>query len=213
MIQWRTRPFKTDDFKPESKGQSYPDNLSSMDQMATNIIFHQGSTKWTIAHALILAFILLQPVSAQHTRYNFPAVDDLPVTEGLQNPFLKPDGSLVQTKEEWLEQREYLKAMLIQYQYGTIPPKPQKISVENVSSEEILGGRGILDLFNITISRNGHSVTLHCSLYRPNKPGKFPVVIKNDREIAQSDDVISKAIEMGYCISRREKGQANYQNS
>ena len=151
---------------------------------------------------LILVFSLCPSISAQQPDYKFPAVDDLPVTEGLQNPFLKPDGTLVQSKEEWPAQREYLKAMLIQYQYGTIPPRPEKMDVEKVSSEEILDGQGILDLFNITISRHGKSVTLHCSLYRPNKPGKFPVVIKNDRGITEKDDVLSKAFEMGYAISK-----------
>jgi len=155
-----------------------------------------------LMHALILSLCLWQPAFAQPTQYNFPAVEDLPVTEGLQNPFLKPDGTLVQSKEEWPAQREYLKAMLIHYQYGTIPPKPEKSDLENVSSEEILDGTGILDLFNITVTRNDKSVTLHCSLYRPNQPTKFPVIIKNDRGIEEENEIVGKAFEMGYAIAK-----------
>jgi len=149
-----------------------------------------------------LSLAISPAVSAQQAEYKFPAVEDLPVTEGLQNPFLKPDGTLVKSKEEWPAQREYLKAMLVHYQYGTMPPSPKDAVVEKVSSEEVLDGKGILDLFNITITRNGKSVTMHCSLYRPNKPGKFPVVIKNDRGVTEKDDIVSKAIDMGYAIAK-----------
>jgi endo-1,4-beta-xylanase len=149
---------------------------------------------------LVLAYSF--PVSAQQDKYSFPEVVDLPVTEGLHNPFLKPDGTMVQSKEEWPEQREYLKSMLVHYQYGTMPSAPNDAVVEKVSSEEVLEGKGILDLFNITITRNGKSVTLHCSLYRPNKQGKFPVVIKNDRGINEKEEILAMAFEMGYAISK-----------
>jgi endo-1,4-beta-xylanase len=155
-----------------------------------------------LAFAAILSLVCCLPVSAQQVKYTFPEIADLAVTEGLQNPFIKPDGTAVQTKEEWPAQREYLKAMLVHYQYGTMPPTPEDAVVENVSSEEILDGKGILDLFNITITRDGKSVTLHCSLYRPNKPGKFPVVIKNDRRVTEKDDILAKAFEMDYAISK-----------
>jgi len=151
---------------------------------------------------LLSGFTHSRAVFAEDAHYNFPDVKDLPATQGLQNPFLKPDGTLVKSKEEWPAQREYLKAMLVHYQYGTMPPSPKDKVIEKVSSQEVLGGKGILDLFNITITRNGKSVTLHCSLYRPNKPGKFPVVIKNDRDVKESDDIISKAFEMGYAVSK-----------
>jgi len=162
---------------------------------------YKCGAKIMLALTLMLAFGLCQSAFAAQTEYKFPDVADLPVTKGLQNPFMKPDGTLVQTKEEWPAQREYLKAMLIHYQYGTIPPKPET-SLEKVSSEKILDGKGILDLFNVTVTRNGKSVTLHCSLYRPNKPGKFPVVIKNDRGITEKDDILTKAFEMGYAVAK-----------
>jgi len=151
---------------------------------------------------LMVAFVLCVSADAAEVGYSFPDVVDLPATEGLQNPFLKPDGTLVQSREEWPAQREYLKAMLVHYQYGTMPPTPEDAVVEMVSSEEILDGKGILDLFTVTITRNGKSVTLHCSLYRPNKPGKFPVIIKNDRGITEKDNILTKAFEMGYAISK-----------
>jgi len=163
---------------------------------------HYCLARIALVFPILMAMAPCPAASAQQAEYKFPAVEDLPVTEGLQNPFLKPDGTLVKSKEEWPAQREYLKAMLIHYQYGTVPPNPEKIDLERVSSKEILDGKGILDLFNVTVSRNGKSVTLHCSLYRPNKPGKFPVVIKNDRDVKEKDNIVSKAIDMGYAIAK-----------
>lgn len=170
--------------------------------MRNKPMHHHRRTKTALALTLVMALGQWQPVHAEPSDYKFPAVAALPVTKGLVNPFLKPDGKLVQTREEWPAQRDYLKAMLIHYQYGTIPPKPEKIALEQVSSEKILGGKGVVDLFNVTVTRNGRSVTLHCSLYRPNRPGRFPVIIKNDRGITEKDNILTKAFEMGYAISK-----------
>lgn len=45
-------------------------------------------------------------------KYDFSPKSELKAIHELPDPFLKPDGTRVQTREEWPEQREYLKAML-----------------------------------------------------------------------------------------------------
>ena len=57
-------------------------------------------------------------------KYDFSPKSELKAIHELPDPFLKPDGTRVQTREEWPEQREYLKAMLTHYLYGTMPPPP-----------------------------------------------------------------------------------------
>ena len=51
-------------------------------------------------------------------KYDFSSKSELKAIHELPDPFLKPDGTRVQTREEWPEQREYLKAMLTHYLYG-----------------------------------------------------------------------------------------------
>ena len=48
-------------------------------------------------------------------KYDFSPKSELKAIHELPDPFLKPDGTRVQTREEWPEQREYLKAMLTHY--------------------------------------------------------------------------------------------------
>ena len=43
-------------------------------------------------------------------KYDFSPKSELKAIHELPDPFLKPDGTRVQTREEWPEQREYLKA-------------------------------------------------------------------------------------------------------
>jgi hypothetical protein len=69
------------------------------------------------------------------TTWVFPPVKDLPVQDGMPDPFVKPDGSRVTSAEEWHAQREYLKAMLTQYMYGSMPPRPKHLYLKHSARE------------------------------------------------------------------------------
>ncbi|MBT5170040.1 MAG: hypothetical protein HOL92_16400, partial [Opitutales bacterium] len=71
-------------------------------------------------------------------KYEFHSVDRLPDNPMHPDPFLKPDGSRVLSLEEWPAQREYLKALVQRYLYGSVPPRPTRdeLSVEQFLGEE-----------------------------------------------------------------------------
>ena len=110
--------------------------------------------------------------------YSFPPVDKLPVQEGLADPFLKPDGTRVKSKEEWAEQREYLKAMLAHYQYGTMPPRPKEFDLKCVNSMPFFDGKALKEQYAITLERNGKTTTFHFELIRPSEGKRMPAIIK-----------------------------------
>ena len=56
--------------------------------------------------------------------------------EELPDPFLKPDGTRVETEEDWSLQRKYLKDMLEFYLYGETPPAPVFTGADILSCEE-----------------------------------------------------------------------------
>ena len=57
------------------------------------------------------------------TTGGFLRVIELPVHDGMPDPFVKPDGARVKSKEEWLMQRVYLKATC------TVQCHPDRISL------------------------------------------------------------------------------------
>jgi len=146
--------------------------------------------------------ISVYTVSAQKLEsYDFKPVQELKMQHGLQDPFLKPDGKRLTSKEEWEKQRQYIKSMLAHYQYGEMPPTPKDVIVKETMSEEIYKGAAIRKLYTLTMTRNGKSLDFHFGLIKPIGNGPFPVIIKNDREINQIPDEINlDAIKRGYIM-------------
>lgn len=152
---------------------------------------------------LITIFFCFVCVSYSQTieSFEFAPVQQLKRQHGLQDPFLKPDGKRVSTKEEWLIQREYIISMLAHYQYGEMPPTPKDVIVKETLSKEIYNGTAVRKLYTISLGRNDKSLDLHFGLIKPNEEGPFPVIIKNDRAINDiADEVNLEAIKRGYVM-------------
>ena len=107
--------------------------------------------------------------------YSFLPKSRLKPVYELPDPFLKPDGERVSTTKEWYEQRTYIKQMLAHYMYGHAPEPPKDVKGEVVLSRPVYGGKAISEIVRISFG----SVSFNCDLIRPNKPGRFPVVVVN----------------------------------
>ncbi|MBN2269421.1 MAG: ankyrin repeat domain-containing protein [Sedimentisphaerales bacterium] len=136
--------------------------------------------------------------------FSFPDLNDLPEHKGLPDPFVRADGSKAKTVAEWEEQRAYLKAMLAHYQYGHMPPTPKNVVVERISSRQVSNGEVKQSRINLIISRNGQEVLLRAVIFRPNKPGRFPIVIKNDEFLVDASEVPEQFVRRIY-EGRRER--------
>ena len=157
---------------------------------------------------LITCCLLIASISAAQTGYvddefKTPGNDLLDRIRGLPDPFIKADGSRIQSKDEWDDQRAYITAMLEYYQYGTRPPVPEDVHVEETLSQDIYDGLATEKRYLLTIQENGQSLTLRFGLIKPKGDGPFPVIIKNDREINDIEDEINlEAIERGYVMAQ-----------
>lgn len=150
---------------------------------------------------IILGIVMINGYAQEIHSIDFKSVQELKRQHGLQDPFLKPDGSRVETKEDWEMQRKYIKAMLAHYQYGEMPPTPKDVVVKETLSEEIFEGIALRELYTLTINQNGKSLDFHFGLIKPSGNGPFPVVIKNDRLINDIPDEINlEAIKRGYVM-------------
>ena len=72
------------------------------------------------------------PLIASQTirKFDFPSIDQLPKQSGLADLFKTIEGQQIVSKSCWFEHREYLKAMLAHYQYGYMPPRPNKVQLK-----------------------------------------------------------------------------------
>ena len=121
---------------------------------------------------------LPRPNSLKKTE-GFPAVIELPVQDGLPDPFLKSNGDRVKSKQEWLVQRLYLKAMLAHYLYGFMPPRPEQFDLKQVKSKPVFDGNAIQERYAITLERKGKTATFHFELIRPVTYRRMPAIVKN----------------------------------
>ena len=108
-----------------------------------------------------------------------PPVEELLVQDGMPDPFVKPDGSRVRSREEWPEQREYLKAMLAHYMYGSMPPRPEKFDLKRVKSESVFGNAAVQETYMIILERNDKKAMFHFELIRPVEHKRVPTIVKN----------------------------------
>ncbi len=132
--------------------------------------------------ALVGVWLLLSSSTAATPATPFPEPGALPPQAGLPDPFLRPDGTRVALPDEWPSQREHLKAMLLHYMYGQVPPRPTAAqrAVELVGSQPVPGLDAVEEHYRLTLSRNGLHRKFDFWVIRPDTDEKLPAIVKND---------------------------------
>ena len=88
-------------------------------------------------------------------------------------------GDTIRSIEKWEKHKDYVKRMLVFYQYGEMPPKPQDVEVKETG--KLTENGKIHSSYDFTFRRNGEALTFRVGLVRPRQKKKYPVIIKNDR--------------------------------
>jgi (4-O-methyl)-D-glucuronate---lignin esterase len=104
---------------------------------------------------------------------------ELPELKQLPNPFAFLDGSPVRTKEDWVRRRGELKGLFEDYEYGHLPPKPEKMTVKRGDIQEDEAARIARQDLELTLEHAGKTLVLHVNLTLPLKPaGPVPVLVQ-----------------------------------
>src|SRR4029077_3777687 len=76
----------------------------------------------------------------------FSEVDTLPTHPEFPNPLVLLDGRRVTTPEQWFKEgRPELQALFEHYMYGTLPPKPARLTVKVLAEyPDFLDGQALL---------------------------------------------------------------------
>ena len=94
-------------------------------------------------------------------------LDELPVVEGLTDPFAWSDGSGRSTKfSDWSKRRNEIAAEIQHYEIGPKPARPDSISANFEN-----------DTLTVNITVNGKTLTLKSGIILPDGEGPFPAVI------------------------------------
>ena len=125
---------------------------------------------------LLFVFFAAAPAAAPD---RFPAPSELPRHADLAPLLVKPNGERIASAEEWLAQRDRLKAMLAYYQYGRMPPKPAAFEILDIVRED--QGAAIHESFALKLTRNGRTASVRVGIFRPKGRERLPVIVKNDR--------------------------------
>ncbi|MHC4572249.1 MAG: dienelactone hydrolase family protein [Planctomycetota bacterium] len=129
---------------------------------------------------------------------DMPNVDMLPDVKELPDPFLMNDGTRVKTKADWAKRREEIKAMMLYYQYGHMPPAPENITAKELSSENVYNGSATKKHILLSMGPE-REVKINVGIVIPKGEGPFPVILKNDRRIFNVP-IAEEIVKRGYIV-------------
>ena len=112
------------------------------------------------------------------------SLQSLPVIEGLPDVFIFADGRKVETPEDWDRRREELKAALLYYQFGSMPPRPDRVTVVESSQSPHDSGLGTVEFLTFEID-SVKKLRFHAAFYLPKHAGRRPVIIREEGNLGR----------------------------
>jgi len=94
------------------------------------------------------------------------------------NPFLNSNGNMIRSLNEWDDQKECFKDILINELYGTFPKYEGRLRVIPVAKNVIYDGKAIKEIVDLDLFNSSDKIQT-IEITRPNLSGRFPVVVWN----------------------------------
>jgi hypothetical protein len=158
-----------------------------------------GRPLLTILLALWFTFSFT-PVSASPPGpVDLPEVGELPVIKELPDPFRFLDGSRVNTRADWEQRRHELKRIIQCYSYGHMPPAPENIMAEKLSSNPVFGGAARQEFLLLSMGPD-RKIKVNVQMLIPEGAGPFPAIIKNDNSHTSSPPIAEEIVQRGYAV-------------
>ena len=105
------------------------------------------------------------------------SLEELPAQKNLPDLFKFEDGKKVKNLNDWKERRKELVEPLMFYQYGSIPPRPDKVTPrldKEMAHPSNIGKEQWITL----IIDSKKKLEMRLVIYEPNAPGPHPVIIE-----------------------------------
>lgn len=116
------------------------------------------------------------------------SVEQLPQLQGLPEVLRLADGTPVTDAASWRRRRAEIRGMMLHYQYGSMPPRPDRVTarVDKVQMHD--SGLGTENWITLSIDSQ-HQLSMRAVLYVPNQPGPYPVVIREEGSLGRTRQV------------------------
>ena len=152
---------------------------------------------------LILVLPLLGLISCTSANLpraiDMPTIDELPDIKELPDPFVMNNGKRVKTVTDWKKRRDEIKAMMLYYQYGHMPPPPKNVTAKVLSSEAVYEGSAAKKHILLSMGP-GKKIKVNVGIIIPKGNGPFPVILKNDSDIFQVP-IAEEIVKRGYIVA------------
>ncbi|MEX2715290.1 MAG: hypothetical protein Q6353_019995 [Candidatus Sigynarchaeum springense] len=123
------------------------------------------------------------------------------VIKPFPDPFMFNNGTRVSSESDWNSRRAEIKELLLGTEYGAMPGRPDRVSIAEISTNDLGGGR-TLHVVILTIVPNNASPAISFNftawIYIPNGTGPFPAVLKVGRD---GEGFNVPAMERGYLLA------------
>ncbi len=131
---------------------------------------------------LLVVCLLLGADRVCGGEHSFPHGSEWPAQTGLPSLLRDPEGAKIETASAWWRQREYLKALVTEMHYGSVPDRPSAADTqfEVTLREDIFDGRGERVFFVVTIQQNEKELPVRAVLFRPKTNPNRAAIVKND---------------------------------
>lgn len=148
---------------------------------------------------LLFSFTILPFNPARAGSWEPPSCfDSLPVIEKLPDLFSFADGKCVRSAKDWERRREEIKQILQYYEYGHLPPRPHSLVVKDLKKRFLSEYQTTQEKMTLVIGSAG-KVSMRIALYRPEKAGRLPVIIREEAELGHLEEV-PLLIKRGYIL-------------
>lgn len=116
----------------------------------------------------------------------------------LPNPFVKSNGTLITDTKEWGAQREYLKKLLEDKFYGSMPPRPEYLTSETLTQLRIWEGSAIYEKVRIHTGPAGE-IAYYIHVFRPDKDElSIPVILPGVAFLRE--EIAKMAVEQNFSV-------------
>ena len=150
--------------------------------------------------SILFIIFLLSPELAVHARdedWKPPASpESLKPSLELPDLFTFADGSKVKTKADWERRRTEMKKMLLYYQYGRIPPRPDSVTAADIQRRPHPSGKGTMEFMTLVIGSK-RKLRMRILLNLPKTPGRRPVILCEAGRLGRNRNV-PMFLEAGY---------------
>jgi hypothetical protein len=103
----------------------------------------------------------------------------LPEIKELPNPFAFSDGPPVRSKADWDRRRQELKSLFEDYEYGHLPPKPEKMTITRGDVVVDKEAGTATQQLELNLTHGGKTLVMHVRLVLPqDAKGPVPVIVQ-----------------------------------